>query len=207
MFCRDRGGGEARARRGRLPAPSRSPHRVCCGHRPRVACPCGQTAPAHPAWPQLPRLTPPWECQPGQGSFSPPCSLFSSSATQKEKKREKKGRNCSEMIQSFLQKCLLSSCREGTPPHPGRKDFQRILRPCLAAALSRVPHPTGALPRGDVPLLCGRRPPGGPSPSTPMLFVRGLASRMGPLGVWVSCGVGGGASGWEEACGPLALTG
>ena len=90
VFCRDRGGGEARARRGRLPAPSRSPHRVCCGHRPRVTCPCGQTAPAHPAWPQLPRLTPPWECQPGQGSFSPPCSLFSSSATQKEKKREKK---------------------------------------------------------------------------------------------------------------------
>ena len=111
------------------------------------------------------------------------------------------------MIQSFLQKCLLSSCREGTPPHPGRKDFQRILRPCLAAALSRVPHPTGALPRGDVPLPCGRRPPGGPSPSTPHAICEGLGEQDGASGGLGQLWGGGGASGWEEACGPLALTG
>ena len=123
VFCRDRGGGEARARRGRLPAPSRSPHRVCCGHRPRVACPCGQTAPAHPAWPQLPRLTPPWECQPGQGSFSPPCSLFSSSATQKEKKKKKKRKKLLRDDSELFAKVPFISMQRGHPSPTGYKRF------------------------------------------------------------------------------------
>lgn len=78
---------------------------------PSVAAAAEAATPASASW--------------GQGASSPPCSLFSSSATQKEKKKKKfkkkKGSNCSEMIQSFLQKCLLSSRREGAPPRPAEK--------------------------------------------------------------------------------------
>ena len=167
VFCRDRGGGEARARlgRGRPPAPSRSPRRVCCGHRPGVACPCGQTAPAHPAWPQLPRLPPPWECQPGQAApavgvpagpglfLSALLFVFFQCHSKREKEKgKKKGRNCSEMIQSFLQKCLLSSCREGTPPHRVEKMSSAFSGPAWPWLSPGSPTPPGRC-RGETSLF------------------------------------------------------
>lgn len=67
----------------------------------------------------------PRECQLGPGRFlSSLFFVFFQCHSKGEEEKEifkKKGSNCSEMIQSFLQKCLLSSRREGAPPRPGEK--------------------------------------------------------------------------------------
>ena len=87
------------------------------------------------------------------------------------KKRRKGGEKSKKLLRDDSElsaKVPFIVMQRGHPSPPGRKDFQRVLRPCLATALSQVPHPR-ALPRGDVPIPPGRgrRPPGGPSPSPP----------------------------------------
>lgn len=59
----------------------------------------------------------------------------------KRRKGGKKARNCSEMIQSFLQKCLLSSCREGTPPHRVEKISSAFSGPAWPRLSPRSPTP------------------------------------------------------------------
>lgn len=176
---------------GQPPAPSRSPRRVCGGHPPGVSCPCGQTAPAHPAWQQLPRLPPPRVPAGARALPLLPVLCFLPVPLKRRRRKrnfKKKGKQLLRDDSELFAKVPFIVTQGGRPSPPRRKDFQRVLGPCLAASLSRVPHLTRTLPRGDVPLPRGHRPPGGPSPRPPMLVVRGLESRMGPLGVWVSCG-------------------
>lgn len=96
----------------------------------------------------------------------------------KKKKRKKLLRDDSELF----AKVPFIVMQRGHPSPPGRKDVQHVLRPCLAVALSRVPYPTEALPRGDVALPCGRWPPVGPSPSTPHAICEGLGEQDGASG-------------------------
>lgn len=134
----------------------------------------------------------PRECQLGPGRFL--SSLFfvffqcHSKGEEEKEIKKKKGKQLLRDDSELFAKVPFIVTQGGRPSPPRRKDFQRVLGPCLAASLSRVPHLTRTLPRGDVPLPRGHRPPGGPSPRPPVLVVRGLESRMGPLGVWVSCG-------------------
>ena len=134
----------------------------------------------------------------GLGTSSPPCSLFPSSATQKEKKKKFKKKR--KQFRAFCKSAKVT--QGGHPSPPGRKDFQRVLGPCLAALSPGSPP--------DPDAAQGRRPSSSWSPSTrrpfpqaPMLVVRGLRA---VWGLWGS-GSAVGASGWEEAHGPLALAG
>ena len=69
--------------------------------------------------------------------------FFQCHSKREEKGKKKKGRNCSEMIQSFLQKCLLSSCREGTPPHRVEKMSSTFSGPAWPWLSPGSPTPPG----------------------------------------------------------------
>lgn len=84
------------------------------------------------------RLPPPRECQPGPGLFLSALLFVFSSATQREEKGKKAG-NCSELIQSFCKGAFYRHA-ERAPLPTGRKDFQRVLRPCLAGSRSPTPR-------------------------------------------------------------------
>ena len=100
----------------------------------------------------------------------------------RKRKRKKKRKKLLRDDSELFAKVPFIVMQRGHPSPPGRKDVQRVLRPCLAVALSRVPYPTGALPRGDVPLPRGRQPPVGPSPSTPNAICEGLGEQDGASG-------------------------
>lgn len=192
-FCRDRGGGEARER-GRaapcavLAAPRGllwSPSRGRLSLQSDSTCPPGVAAADEAA--------PAAGVPAGARALSLRLALcFPLVPLKKRRKGGKKSKKLLRDDSELFAKVPFIVMQRGHPSPPGRKDFQRVLRPCLATALSQVPHPR-ALPRGDVPIPPGRgrRPPGGPSPSPPrMPVVRGLESRMGPFRgrVWVGRG-------------------
>ena len=155
------GAGEAWTGGRVTPAPSRSPRRACGGHPPGVSCPCDQTVPAHAALPQRPRL-PPHECGRAGHFLS---SLFFVSFqchSKREEKEIKKKKGSNSGLFAKVQK----SRGEGTPPRPGEKISSAFSDPAWPPSLPG-PHLTQTLPRGDVPLPRGHRPPGGPSPRPP----------------------------------------
>lgn len=68
------------------------------------------------------------------------------SKREEEKEIKKKRKQLFRDDSELFAKVPFIVTQGGRPSPPGRKDFQRVLGPCLAAPLSRVPHLTWTLP-------------------------------------------------------------
>ena len=130
-----------------------SPSRGQLSLRSDGACPRSVAAAAEAAAPRV---------RPGWALPLLPVLCFLPVPLKKRRKRNLKKKGSNSGLFAKVQK----SRGEGTPPRPGEKISSAFSDPAWPPSLPG-PHLTQTLPRGDVPLPRGHRPPRGPSPRPP----------------------------------------